>query len=186
MVLFLCFVSFSFLTVALTNFPDSSVGKESACSAGVSRETGSILGSEDPLEKGMATHSSILAWRIPWTEEPGALQSMGLRRVRHDWAQHSKPIHALSLTFTSDALLNLTGSPVKMHPESDLTNATIQVPAIVCSFWMIPLLPLFTLHSHRNQTDLLELKSDNVRCLLTVLHWFLIPIGVKQSPCNDM
>ena len=41
---------------------------------------------EDPLEKGMATHSSILAWRIPWTEEPGRLQSMGLQRVRHDWA----------------------------------------------------------------------------------------------------
>ena len=36
-----------------------------------------ILGGEDPLEKGMATHSSILAWRIPWTEEPGGLQSMG-------------------------------------------------------------------------------------------------------------
>ena len=42
------------------------------------------LGQEDPLEKGMATHSSILAWEIPWTEEPGGLQSMGLQRVRHD------------------------------------------------------------------------------------------------------
>ena len=41
------------------------------------------MGWEDPLEKGMATHSSILAWRIPWTEEPGRLQSMGLQRVRH-------------------------------------------------------------------------------------------------------
>ena len=41
------------------------------------------LGQEDPLEKQMATHSSILAWRIPWTEEPGGLQSMGLQRVRH-------------------------------------------------------------------------------------------------------
>ena len=42
------------------------------------------LGQEDPLEKGMATHSSILAWRIPWTKEPGRLQSMGLQRVGHD------------------------------------------------------------------------------------------------------
>ena len=42
------------------------------------------LGQEDPLEKGMATHSSILAWRIPWTEEHGGLQSMGSQRVRHD------------------------------------------------------------------------------------------------------
>ena len=42
------------------------------------------LGWEDPLEKEMATHSSILAWRIPWTEEPGGLQSTGLQRVGHD------------------------------------------------------------------------------------------------------
>ena len=41
------------------------------------RDVGSVPGQEDPLEKGMATHSSILAWRIPWTEEPGGLQSMG-------------------------------------------------------------------------------------------------------------
>ena len=43
-----------------------------------------FLGWEDPLEKEMATHSSVLAWKIPWTEEPGRLQSMGLQRVRHD------------------------------------------------------------------------------------------------------
>ena len=42
------------------------------------------LGWEDPLEKGMVTHSSILAWRIPWTEEPGRLRSMGSQRVRHN------------------------------------------------------------------------------------------------------
>ena len=44
------------------------------------------LGQEDPLEKEMATHASILAWEIPWTEEPGGLQSMGLQRVRHNLA----------------------------------------------------------------------------------------------------
>ena len=42
------------------------------------------LGQEDPLEKGMATHSSIFAWRIPWTEEPGGLPSMGTQRVGHN------------------------------------------------------------------------------------------------------
>ena len=42
------------------------------------------LGQEDPLEKEMATHSSILAWKIPWTEEPGGLQPVGSQRVRHD------------------------------------------------------------------------------------------------------
>ena len=44
----------------------------------------SSLGQEDPLEEAMTTHSSILAWRLPWTEEPGGLQSMGSQRVRHD------------------------------------------------------------------------------------------------------
>ena len=48
------------------------------------------LGWEDSLEKEMATHSSIPAWRIPWTEEPGGLQSMGSQRVRHDWATSLK------------------------------------------------------------------------------------------------
>ena len=43
-----------------------------------------VAGQEDPLEKGMATHSSIIAWRLPWTVEPGGLQSLGSQRVRHD------------------------------------------------------------------------------------------------------
>ena len=51
-------------------------GKESACQTG---DSGSIPGLGNPLEKGMATHSSILTWEIPWTEEPGGLQSMGLQ-----------------------------------------------------------------------------------------------------------
>ena len=62
-------------------FSSGSDGKESACSAG---DLGQSLGWDDPLEEGMATHSSILVWRIPWTEEPGGLQSMGLQRVGHD------------------------------------------------------------------------------------------------------
>ena len=56
--------------------PGGSDDKESACNAG-------DLGWEDPLEEGMATHSNILACQIPWTEEPGGLQSMGSQRVRH-------------------------------------------------------------------------------------------------------
>ena len=55
--------------------------KMSACNAG---DPGSIPGSEDPLEKDVATHFSTLAWKIPWMEEPGGLQSMGLQRVGHD------------------------------------------------------------------------------------------------------
>ena len=51
------------------------------------------LGPEDPLEEGMATHSSV-AWRIPGTEEPGGLQSMGLQRVGHDWATNTHTTEA--------------------------------------------------------------------------------------------
>ena len=53
------------------------------------------LGRGDPLEEGMTSHSSILAWRIPWTEEPGGLQSMGSHRVRHNWSNDlSRSMHA--------------------------------------------------------------------------------------------
>ena len=84
-------------------FPGFSDGKESACNAG---DLGSMpglgsppwegngnplwfLGYEDPMEKGLATPSSILAWKIPWTEEPGGLQSTDLPRVGHDWATNT-------------------------------------------------------------------------------------------------
>jgi len=64
-------------------FPHSSVGKSSACNAG---DLVQFLGQEDPLEKEMATHSSILAWRISWTEEPGRLrQSMGSQESNMTW-----------------------------------------------------------------------------------------------------
>ena len=58
-------------------FPGGSDGEESVCNVG-------DLGQEDLLEKAMATHSSILAWRILWTEKPGGLQFIGSQRVRHD------------------------------------------------------------------------------------------------------
>ena len=61
--------------------PGGSDGEESACNAG---DLGSIPGSGRSLGEGNANHSSILAWKIPWTEEPGGLQSMELQRVRHD------------------------------------------------------------------------------------------------------
>ena len=61
-------------------------GKESACNAG---DLGLIPGSGRSLEKGMATHASILAWRIPWTEEPGRLQAMESRSIGHYWVTNT-------------------------------------------------------------------------------------------------
>ena len=58
--------------------------KNLPANAGDTRNMSLILGWEDSLEEGVATHSSILAWRMPWTEEPGRLQSMGSQRARHD------------------------------------------------------------------------------------------------------
>ena len=65
-------------------FPGSTSGKEPAYQCRRCKRQGSIPGLGRPLEKEMATHSSILAWRIPWTEEPHRLQSIGSQRVGHD------------------------------------------------------------------------------------------------------
>ena len=73
----------------ILGFPGSSDGKKAAQTVrnlpAVQETWVQPLGQEDPLEKEMATHSSILAWKIPWPEEPVGLQSMGSQRVRHDW-----------------------------------------------------------------------------------------------------
>ena len=68
------------MTVAKKGFPDGSVVKNLPA---VKKMWIQSLGREDPLEKEIATHFSILAWEIPWTEEPGGLQSTGSQRVRH-------------------------------------------------------------------------------------------------------
>ena len=73
-------------------FPDGMVGKEFACSAG---DTAWSLGWKDPLGEGMAAHSSIVAWEIPWTEEPGGLQSMGCKE-----SDMTERAHARTLTHT--------------------------------------------------------------------------------------
>ena len=72
------------LLVMVLAFPDGASGKEPACQCRRHETRVRSLGGEDPLEAGMATHSSILAWGTPGTEEPGRLQSMGSQRVRYD------------------------------------------------------------------------------------------------------
>ena len=73
-------------------FPGGSDGKESVYNAG---DLGSILGREDALEKKMPTPLGILAWRIPRTEEPGGLQSVGSQRVKHAWATNTLAFQAV-------------------------------------------------------------------------------------------
>ena len=74
-------------------FLGGSDGLESACKQILS------LGRKNPLEKETATHSSILAWRNSWTEEPGRLQSMGLQRVGHDWVTNTFTFFSVNLSF---------------------------------------------------------------------------------------
>ena len=80
-------------------FPGGANGKESApqCRRH-NRSKFHVWVAKIPLEEGMATHSNILAQRIPWTEEPGGLQSIGLQRIRHDWNDLHAPRHPLSMT----------------------------------------------------------------------------------------
>ena len=75
-------------------FPGGAGGEEPSCRCRTHRRYG-------PLEKGMATHSSILAWRIPWTEEPGGLQSLGLLRIGHDWSDSTCLIPQFSVLGTT-------------------------------------------------------------------------------------
>ena len=65
-------------------FPGGASGKEATCQCRRHKRRVRCLGREDPLENGMATHSSILAWRIPWTEELGGLRSIASQKVRYD------------------------------------------------------------------------------------------------------
>ena len=71
-------------TPVFLGFPGDSDGKESTCNAGYLGLIPGLGRWEDPLEEGMATHFTIPAWKIPWTEEPGGLQSMGSQTVGHD------------------------------------------------------------------------------------------------------
>ena len=85
---------------SLLGFPGGSDRKASARNAG---DPGLTPGSGRSLEKEMATHSSIFAWRIPWTEEPGGLQSMGSQRVGHDWVTSLPKMLKMSHLIISDS-----------------------------------------------------------------------------------
>ena len=111
-------------------FPGSSDGKESAL-----QETRVwSLGWEDPLEEGMSTHSNVLIWRMPWTEEPGGLQFMKSQRVGHNWVTHTHAhththrhthTHAHTRTHTT-----MKSGPVAKTPMSVINKE--QRPIVPC------------------------------------------------------
>ena len=96
------------------------------------------LGREDPLEKQMVTHSSILAWRIPWMEEPGGLQSMGLQRVRHNWATS---LHFTSLYDPAIPQLGIHTKETRIERDT-FTPMFIRALFIIARTWKQPRCPL--------------------------------------------
>ena len=86
-----------FLVLSLFQFGASLVAQKVKNLPAVQETQVCSMGREDSLKKGMATYSSILAWRITWTEEPGGLQFMGSQRVRHDWMAHTFTFHLFQL-----------------------------------------------------------------------------------------
>ena len=82
------------------------------------------LGQKDPLEEGMATHSNTLAWRIPWTEEPGGLQSTGSHRVRHNWATNT---HTHTHTHTHTQSRNKDKANILLPPPNPITSKGMPV-----------------------------------------------------------
>ena len=87
-------------------FPSGLDSKESACNAGDPGDPGSIPGMGRSPGEGMAIYSSILAWRILWTEEPGGLQPMGLERLGHDWTTKLACVQYVSLLISILRLRN--------------------------------------------------------------------------------
>ena len=83
------------------DFPGGSVVKNLSTIQELQESQIQSLGQEDPLEEDIATHSSILAWRIPWTEDPGGLQSIGSQRVGHDWSSWAR-VYTWKLPDTSE------------------------------------------------------------------------------------
>ena len=126
------------------------------------------LDREDPLEKGMATHSSILAWRIPWTEEPSELQPMGLQRVGHDGATNTLYtyfyilFHRSSSQDVDSVPLGCTGGPCCL--------------STLCNSWHLPLPnPRSILPRH--------LPPSNYRSVLFL--WVCKNLQIlKCSPCS--
>ena len=114
-------------------FSANSDGKESACNAG---DPGSIPGPGRSLEKGMTTPSSILAWRIPWTEEPGRLQSMGSYRVRPDWATNAFTFSFFMICALYHAAINRS-SLCNEHPTISMeTNSEyLMMPPVPAGLW---------------------------------------------------
>ena len=133
------------------DFPGGSDGKEFVCSAG---DQVRFLGWEDPLEKEMAIHCSITAWRIPWTEEPGGLQSLGSWRVGHGWRDlaclHCS--YMCCINFVTNYLFYFT---------------FLFLPVVILFFYTVP----YREHSYREYSRDLFFTRNKFHCFSPQVFW---------------
>ena len=174
-----------------TGFPGGSDGKECAWSA---EDRARSLGGEDSLEKKMATHSSILAWRIPWTEEPGRLSmSMGLQRVRYDRMTNTFTVLKNILIYFNWRLITLQycggfcrtstlishGCTCVPHPEAPSHLPPHPIPP-GCSW--APVLSVLLYASNLNWSSTLHVVIYICQCyLLKSFHPCLMGINTSES-----
>ena len=148
------------------------------------------LGQKDPLEKGMATHSSMFVWRIPWAEDPGRLQSMGFQRVRHNWATnthththtHTKPN---PLCTQSKGLRTRRANGVSSRPRQENINVPSQagkVPPCSCmsaqslQLCLTPCNPMNCSPPGSSVHGILQAR---------ILEWVAIPSSKRSSQPRD-
>ena len=122
---------------------------------------------QDPLEEGMAIHSSILAWRIPWTEEAGGLQFIGSQRVRHDWS---------NLAHTG-AIVLLKSQP--SHQGLRTRRLPVWGPFLTLSG--------VTLHSISMPVNEANLRPESLLWRYTAIYWLsFLPVGSSQLCLSDL
>ena len=131
------------------------------------------LGWEDPLEKGMATHSSILTWRIPWTEEPGKSQSMGSQRVGHDWG---------TFTFINTLLASLLSVFVEiLFCKAEGAGLLSLITGVVASIWCFDWWDSASVSGWRPEPG-----SRPLQAVATRAHIYSILLMCQQADCQGL
>ena len=100
-------------------------------SANIGEKQVQSLGWKDPLEKGMVIHSSTLTWRIPWTEKPGGLHSMGSQRVGHDWATNTSTFNDPAIPLLGIYLKEIMGQRIN-EPQCSQCSHTHNGKLLIC------------------------------------------------------